>query len=391
MCAFKHVNTHSQEEEEDEMEEDEIIVEEILDKRVAKKGKVEYLIKWKDFNQPEDNTWEYFENIENFKQQVYDFETKLMDSKRIQQTDKEDHEVKSIETNTKRKNAAANLIKKGENETNTGNNLEKEGQNARIRTPSKKKLDNDWIIVDENPEKNFFPIKVKSTIEKQDKANIESHTDKENSSGKRIRTPSKKVQEHNLLNVAVPQTKTDSPKSSNITNKEHRSENTLKKEKGQMEKPEKQNIELEGTKKIVHVPPKNLLNQNVKETKISNEIIKETPRKTRLKKEKNEETPMANTSIKSRRERKETPKLKEYRSALIKTKKTESKPKVKKLKTVAKQDKIYTIEAVLEKEGSMFLVKWENFTSWWNSWEPREGIPPFIVKVIMVIISMWIY
>ena len=51
------------------MEEDEYIVEEILDKRVAKKGKVEYLIKWKDFNQPEDNAWEYFSNIESFKQQ----------------------------------------------------------------------------------------------------------------------------------------------------------------------------------------------------------------------------------------------------------------------------------------------------------------------------------
>ena len=90
--------------------------------------------------------------------------------------------------------------------------------------------------------------------------------------------------------------------------------------------------------------------------------------------------------MKSKRERKETPKLKEYRSALIKTKKTGRKPKVKKVKNVAKEDKVYTIEALLEKEGSMFLVKWVNYTSLWNSWEPREGIPPFILKVIDLII-----
>ena len=124
---------------------------------------------------------------------------------------------------------------------------------------------------------------------------------------------------------------------------------------------------------------------------VSNALIKVTPRKNRSKKEKNEKTPMANSSIKSKRERKETPKLKEYRSALIQTEKTESKPKVKKVKNVSKEDKVYTIEALLEKEGSMFLVKWENYSSLLNSWEPRDGIPPFIVKVIMVIISMWIH
>ena len=55
------------------------------------------------------------------------------------------------------------------------------------------------------------------------------------------------------------------------------------------------------------------------------------------------------------------------------------------------QDKVYTIEALLEKEGSMFLVKWENYTSLWNSWEPRDGIPPFIVKVILLTIYVCIH
>ena len=46
-----------------------------------------------------------------------------------------------------------------------------------------------------------------------------------------------------------------------------------------------------------------------------------------------------------------------------------------------KPDMVYIVESLLEKEGSMFLVKWKSYTNWWNSWEPKEGLPPFIVKV----------
>jgi predicted ATP-binding protein involved in virulence len=74
------------------MEEGEPIVEEILDKRIAKKGKVEYLIKWKNLDK---NTWDYFENIENFKHLVYSFEKKLMDAKKKQQKAKQDMESKN--------------------------------------------------------------------------------------------------------------------------------------------------------------------------------------------------------------------------------------------------------------------------------------------------------
>ena len=228
-------------------------------------------------------------------------------------------------------------------------------------------------------------------MEMQDNVDIELLKDEEDSSEKGIWIPSKKVLEKNILKVDVPPTKTNTTKSTNIISKEHISENTPKIAKGKMEKTKKQNIELKDTdkldctKKIVQVPSKNLLKHNIKEIKVYNELVMETPREPRIKKEQNEETPIATTSMKSKRERKETPKLKEYRSALIQTEKTESKPKAKKVKNVSKEDKVYTIEALLEKEGSMFLVKWENYTSLWNSWEPREGIPPFILKVIDLI------
>ena len=95
----------------------------------------------------------------------------------------------------------------------------------------------------------------------------------------------------------------------------------------------------------------------------------------------NNDIEIENTLAKPKRERKETQKLKEYKSALIEVQKTESKPRVKKSKTSIIQEEVYIVEALLEKKGSKFLVKWENYNNDWNSWEPKAGLPAFIVKV----------
>ena len=50
------------------------------------------------------------------------------------------------------------------------------------------------------------------------------------------------------------------------------------------------------------------------------------------------------------------------------------------IKAVLEEEDIYTIEALVAKKGSKYLVKWENFPSDQNTWEPRSAIPPFIVK-----------
>ena len=65
-------------EDDDETEEDEFVVENILEKRIAKKGKEEYLIKWKNFDLPEDNTWEPVDNIENYKHLIDVYEKKSL-------------------------------------------------------------------------------------------------------------------------------------------------------------------------------------------------------------------------------------------------------------------------------------------------------------------------
>ena len=58
-------------------DEDDYEVEKIMDKRVAKKGKVEYLVKWKNFDDPADYTWEPVNNLEDVRDMVAKFEKEL--------------------------------------------------------------------------------------------------------------------------------------------------------------------------------------------------------------------------------------------------------------------------------------------------------------------------
>ena len=55
--------------------EEEYEVEKILEKRL-KKGKVEYLIKWKGFDNEDDNTWEPVENLD-CEDKIIEFNSKV--------------------------------------------------------------------------------------------------------------------------------------------------------------------------------------------------------------------------------------------------------------------------------------------------------------------------
>ena len=66
------INVNFKEEQEEDYE-----VEKILEKRVVKKGKIEYLVKWKNFEEPADYTWEPTNNLEAVRDLVDKFEKDL--------------------------------------------------------------------------------------------------------------------------------------------------------------------------------------------------------------------------------------------------------------------------------------------------------------------------
>ena len=58
------------------MSDEEYEVEKILDKR-QRKGGMEYLVKWKNFDDPDDNTWEPSDNLGDAEEKIKMFEKDL--------------------------------------------------------------------------------------------------------------------------------------------------------------------------------------------------------------------------------------------------------------------------------------------------------------------------
>ena len=56
------------------MSDEEYEVEKVLEKRVKKGGQVEYLVKWKNYDDPDDNTWEPADNLKEANNVIDKFE-----------------------------------------------------------------------------------------------------------------------------------------------------------------------------------------------------------------------------------------------------------------------------------------------------------------------------
>ena len=89
------------------------------------------------------------------------------------------------------------------------------------------------------------------------------------------------------------------------------------------------------------------------------------------------------SAIKPKRIRKETEKIREFRLQKTEITKTESNVVEKKMKSAPKKDDVYNIESLVEKKGSKYLVKCENYPEDQNTWEPRSSIPLFVLKVLV--------
>jgi hypothetical protein len=55
-------------------DEDDIEVEKIIDRRITKRGKVEYLVKWKTFDDIVETTWEPASNLISVRDMIKQFE-----------------------------------------------------------------------------------------------------------------------------------------------------------------------------------------------------------------------------------------------------------------------------------------------------------------------------
>ena len=82
-----------------------------------KKGKLEYLVKWKNYNKPEDNTWEPANNIDGYKDIIQAFEKTLTDEK-FDKSDKNKNLKRNENTSTKK--GGGKVDKKGKSEAAGG-------------------------------------------------------------------------------------------------------------------------------------------------------------------------------------------------------------------------------------------------------------------------------
>ena len=109
------------------------------------------------------------------------------------------------------------------------------------------------------------------------------------------------------------------------------------------------------------------------------EKTKQTDAKNEEKKK--QETQESKFKSKRREASKSSGAMEENKKAMVDNQNNEKNEGRKKKTSSSKQEDVFNIEALIEKKGSKYLVKWENYTDDQNTWEPRSSIPPFIVKV----------
>ena len=133
------------------MSDEEYEVEKILDKRVNKTGFTEYLVKWRSFDDPEENTWEPVDNLGDADKAIKLFE--------------KEQEVKTMTAgskNSKRKSAPGNAVAAQPTAKQQKVDVKEKAKEGFARGLQAEKI----IGIRKDPEKLLFLVKWKGTEDK---------------------------------------------------------------------------------------------------------------------------------------------------------------------------------------------------------------------------------
>jgi len=292
-----------------EENEEEFEVEQILEKKVIKGKNVEYLVKWKNYDDPDDNTWEPAKTLEGADDIIKKFEKELDILKKNVLLDENNEESQS-------------KIKFVEN----GVNSEKEKEDAIVK---KKRKSSQF----QSPQ-----------VDNEDEFIVEKILDK--------RSVKKRKVEYLIKwkNYNKPEDNTWEP-AANITG-----------HKNLIEDYENALSDIPVENKDID---QNSLPVEHKDGKSKQEITETNKQE------------LLNNKMDAKSNKVEEEAQKVIQSQTAQKKKNE-KPNSKKKKKV--QEDVYIIESLMKKNGSKYLVKWENFSDDFNTWEPKASIPEFILK-----------
>jgi len=362
------------------LEEEEVFeVEKILKKR-GKGKKTEYLVKWKNYDGPGDDTWEpadsldAVEIIEQFESDMKEQEeNELKAKKELNELKAKQEKEKEEELNAKQEKEKAEL----KNE-----NLSNGDEDEPMNNPKKEKKK------EVKPTKKSKPAPIE-----EDVYNVEALIEKKGSKylvkwenfaeDQNTWEPKSSIPDFILQYYEADLTRLGGPAPSSqvevedVDEDEFIVEEILDKRAGKKGKTEylikwknydnnEDNNTWEPVNNIVD-GYQDLI--DVYEVKIisKEETVKSSPPQQKIIEKENEVTEKVKAPV-------------EAKPAKVDKKKKEPKPAKKEKKPAPVQEDIYIIESLTKKNGSKYLVKWENWPSDQNTWEPKASIPEFILK-----------
>jgi len=328
-------------------------VEKILEKRGNGK-KVEYLVKWKNFDGPNDNTWETLNSLNSSKNMIAKYESELKN--KVINKEEEDEVEKILEKRRKGKKIEY-LVKWKSYDGPDDNTWEPVHllDNAIINEYENELLDVDKRQMevekksastkhnvgtqpsDDNNTKDEFENNVGDQKKYQKKHSKEVAKEMKRLSSKNMETTEIMMRESQQNGNKMPIE--DKAVDEIMMVQSERGEELDQKTNGKSTKKDKQDSQI-NNQKSSNKTSKNKASKKEPEEKMQNDT---------------------ESSNQGRPER---------------TAKTNASSKIQE----PVEEEVYTIEALLEKKGSRFLVKWENYTEEFNTWEPKSSIPTSILQ-----------